>query len=526
MPEETKPEGDEQPPPEEGAEGEAVEEPLPPPCIDLCEYVVKIDHFEKMHMLDTPQRPGAPNYRKVAGFPVCGLAQPTQDGLKSIMEDVGKQENHGKTIWYNMRQEPVVYINGIPYAPRHPEKLHENIEISENVIALDNLQTHFMNVMRARIALADETIKVHKDASYTENPMEREDVEVPIKVENFAGLTELLGEWKEQSENELQYVRVPVVEERAPDEECFDILVESLKNEPASTQCFFSCQMGRGRTTLGMVVACLIKEIQVSTELQKMADIGLVPKSTIDSLISAKFQRDMPKTLDDDDPFIKGEFDVIKELLAAVPESIEGKKRVDRIIDMCGPPPKGTGLQNMRECIIETKWKYDVAPEEKQVVWKQMILNFMERYFYLICFATYANEVGPSGFQTSFKEWMDKNQHLRTMIDEGKDKLEWYRQVDPAKLNTLKDLINAPNYKENLSTLIRTIYEFAFLTYADLPRGPIKNNSMRKLAAKTLMEILPADIGQEIQKKLDEHSASPDFVTLIGLVSYHKKDGE
>ena len=28
-------------------------------------------------------------------------------------------------------------------------------------------------------------------------------------------------------------------------------------------------------------------------------------------------------------------------------------------------------------------------------------------------------------------------------------------QVDPAKLNTLKELINAPNYKENMATLIR-----------------------------------------------------------------------
>ena len=27
------------------------------------------------------------------------------------------------------------------------------------------------------------------------------------------------------------------------------------------------------------------------------------------------------------------------------------------------------------------------------------------------------------------------------MIEEGKDKLEWYRQVDPTKLSTLKDLI-------------------------------------------------------------------------------------
>ena len=33
------------------------------------------------------------------------------------------------------------------------------------------------------------------------------------------------------------------------------------------------------------------------------------------------------------------------------------------------------------------------------------------------------------------------------MISEGKDRLEWYRQVDPAKLNTLKELIAAPDYK-------------------------------------------------------------------------------
>ena len=33
------------------------------------------------------------------------------------------------------------------------------------------------------------------------------------------------------------------------------------------------------------------------------------------------------------------------------------------------------------------------------------------------------------------------------LISEGKDRLEWYRQVDPAKLNTLKELIAAPDYK-------------------------------------------------------------------------------
>ena len=63
---------------------------------------------------------------------------------------------------------------------------------------------------------------------------------------------------------------------------------------------------------------------------------------------------------------------------------------------------------------------------------------------------------------------MDGHSELRTMIEEGKDRLEWYRQVDPAKLNTLKELMMGDDYKENMSTLIKTIYEFAFLTYSGM----------------------------------------------------------
>ena len=125
------------------------------------------------------------------------------------------------------------------------------------------------------------------------------------------------------------------------------------------------------------------------------------------------------------------------------------------------------------------------------------------------------------------------------MIDSGKDKLEWYRTVDAAKLEHLKDMMNAPNYKENLGTLIRTIYDFAFVTYADLPRGPIKNNSMRRLAATTLLDILPPKIADRytvfsfflllksmtlfrVNKKMEEDpNCTHDFLTLVGLVSYY-----
>ena len=44
---------------------------------------------------------------------------------------------------------------------------------------------------------------------------------------------------------------------------------------------------------------------------------------------------------------------------------------------------------------------------------------------------------------------------------------------------------------------------------------------MRKLAAKTLLEILPQEVGRAVQQRLEEQAANPDFVSLIGLVSYY-----
>ena len=152
---------------------------------------------------------------------------------------------------------------------------------------------------------------------------------------------------KQKGLKNLELIRVPVVEESAPREACFDILVDSSKKEPAGTQCVFSCQAGRGRTTLGkkhtnlaykswffllgMIIACQIKEILICTELRKMAEIGLVPQATAEDLIKQKFEFPLSRSQDDDDPFIKGEFDVIKELLEKFPSAKDGKAKVCHI---------------------------------------------------------------------------------------------------------------------------------------------------------------------------------------------------
>ena len=335
-----------------------------------------------------------------------------------------------KILWFNMRKEPVVYVNGKSFAPRSPDDMHRNLDIYFSQKELDDLEIVYTDIISKKAEADEGKLKTFKDHVFAENPMDREAVEEVIKTEKVQGLHQIWSSLKDGEEapfKELNVHRIPVTEERSAGEACFDMIVEVLKNEPASMPCIFSDQMGRGRTTSGMVIASLIKEIQITTELRKMEEIDLVSKVTVDDLIAQKFESPLPRCPDDDDPFIKGEFDVIKELLEKLPSTVQGKKKIDRVIDICGPQPKGTGLQNLRECIIETKWKYDVATEDKQVAWKALILNFMERYFYLICFATYALEHGPAGYEKSFSSWMDDHQELRDMIDNGKDKLEWYR---------------------------------------------------------------------------------------------------
>merc|ERR1712147_348421 len=167
-----------------------------------------------------------------------------------------------------------------------------------------------------------------------------------------------------------------------------------------------------------------------------------------------------------------------------------------KMIDLCGVPPEGTGIQNLRKCII----------------------NFIERYFYLICFATYAKKFGPDGFKKSFKEWMNENSSLRDMIENGKDKLEWSRKVDQGAVNEIQGLISGDNFKDKMGEVVTKLYKISHTTYADMPRGVIKDTLIRKLTCKTMMEILPSDTMTKVQEQLVKQKLSSDFETVLGLI--------
>jgi len=90
------------------------------------------DGFDKIQKLPDPIA-GCPNFRRVPGYKVYCCGQPTVAGMKAALEKVCGTiyPKDGKIVWLNLRQEPDVYVNGIPICARPPNKIGEYAELGD-----------------------------------------------------------------------------------------------------------------------------------------------------------------------------------------------------------------------------------------------------------------------------------------------------------------------------------------------------------------------------------------------------------
>ncbi|XP_023325849.1 paladin isoform X2 [Eurytemora carolleeae] len=502
---------------------------MAPPAAEL---KAMTDAFEGIDRLaeGAPRTEGAPNFRRLPGFPLFGTGQTTIQGFETCLEPVLKKYGDEKHIfWVNLRQEPVVYVNNKPFTARDPKNPSASIGLNCNPInfhlEINNpeecaaIEQEFAEEIKKR---GDE-FKFFKD-QFGEHPEERAtNVESTEKLECVTTVNEIYAAIKEKVPK-LEPLRIPMNQEQAPAEANFDQIVAMLKDTTASCPVIFNCQAGISRTTTAIVIAALVKELQLARELERMR--GIVPDDILDALKKKKLG--LPgidiDVQEDRNAMQMGEFEVIKELLSAFPNAKVAKAQVDKLIDLAAPPPRGTGVENIRECIIESKMSFDVSSDDWQAYLKNKIMNNIERYFYLIVFAMYVREVGPKGFPQTFTQFMDANSNLRTMIAEGRGKLEWERKIPDEKLEELKALLAAAEFKENMKLIIKRIYELSWDMFGDLPRGHHKNNSMHKLASKTMIEILPPNLAAHIEKKCGSLAGTPDFFDVIGQVSWYEPE--
>jgi len=391
--------------------------------------VLKYDHFENIHRLDNklPAYEGAPNFRQVPGYLVFGVGQPTQDGFQTVLEYILSDTGAKDVLWTNMRQEPVVYLNGQSFTPRLPDRMNENMEFpGVNGDDIEWLQDQFVKSIKAKVEegrndryTPDEEkglVRYYRD-TYAEHPEDRKNIEYSVHLDHDEDLITLSGVYAvmQQRGFTLNYARMPIVDEKAPTEADFDAMLSQMRNTGENTACVFNCQMGKGRTTTGMIVACLVRDTVFGQNAGKRYTPRQADKSE----------------LPDEEEFLEeehrlGNYSIFERLYQYLPEAKDAKAHLDDVVDLCGEPSTGgTGLQNLRECIQWTEMKFNFEPKIKKPFWKQMSRNFIERYCYLVLFTAYLHERAPRDFDITFSLWMDIRAEMREIVTQGCKNFNW-----------------------------------------------------------------------------------------------------
>merc|ERR1719350_2058666 len=95
---------------------------------------------------------GAPNWRRVPGFPIYATAQPKKADIdKCVEQAVKKYDEQKNVLWVSLRQEPVVYVNGSPHSVRNSDDLAGHI-VHNEAFEINNIE----NKMASEIKKAGE----------------------------------------------------------------------------------------------------------------------------------------------------------------------------------------------------------------------------------------------------------------------------------------------------------------------------------------------------------------------------------
>merc|ERR1712110_736551 len=410
------------------------------------------DHFEKIQKLPDPI-PGVPNFRRVPGYKVYCCGQPTAAALETTLNKVCGEiyPKDKKIIWFNMRQEPTVYINGEPVCARPPNKIGEYAELG-NVTSkqLEEDEAEFVRVCEGQMKANDNKLKV-----LDVNKQEKE-----IEVKTIVTLQESIAALLEKFPG-LVLVRVPICNSASPNEVDFDTITAAMVGSSINTPVILNDQVGLSRATTGSVIACPFKEFQINASFEGLVET--VPGVNLDLLKMDKYTMDPAK-----DPLFRGEFPVVLALLEKLKGGKEAKNECDKVIDKNGTPKTGgNGIKQLRENIAESKLSYEIMDDAAQAFLKVKIMDNIHKYFYLIVFAAYMRDAAakareavdaekkaaltiPGGktaipgnqlkLPKTFVAFMEEHSDLRGLIDSGKGDLQWERDIPAAALANLEKL--------------------------------------------------------------------------------------
>jgi len=478
--------------------------------------VCMADHFDKIQKLPDPI-PGVPNFRRVPGFKVYCCGQPTIEGFEKALEKVCGTiyPKDGPIIWFNLRQEPTVYVNGTPICARPANKIGEYAElggVTRDIIK--EQEKAFLGECEGRKSTNGGKLKI-VDVNKKESEVE---------VKELKSLSQVVEQMKEKFPGLIHW-RVPVCNSASPLETDYDILCKTLVGTTINTPVIVNDQVGLSRATTGCVISCLFKEFQISASFEGLVET--VPGVTPTLLKTDRYVMDPSK-----DALFRGEFEVVKDLMATMPDGAAAKNNADKIIDLNGTKKTGgTGIKQLRENIAESKLSYEIMDDAAQAFLKSKIQDNITKYYMLVVFTGYLNdiEVPPPNtpeeeikLTKSFAEFMKGKADIATMIQKGKGKLKWERDV-PEDIQSKLEQMATTDFFGNLGQIIHDILGTANKIYRDMADvGDHKKRAKYRFSSKTLMSLLPAEEMKKIEDKVERGEMTVDFYDILGEVQKNK----
>lgn len=346
--------------------------------------MVKLDPYPGMHTtaLQRGEHPqplieGAPNFREVPGSNVFGVAQPTVDGLKGVLRSLhaAPGDSGPPVVWSTLREEPVVYIAGRSFTLRELSTPFANLEapgISSE--AVERQEQTLKGEVLAELQRYGGRFLVHEenaDGQIVARWLQVTPDQVQTPREVFQSL--------QQEGYRVDYARVPITDEKAPENADFDALVTRLQNADPNSPLIFNCHAGRGRTTTGMIIGELLRH-----------------------------QQSAPRTALSSDPFEEGHYRAINDLVSSLREGQAAKDALDAVIDQSGQ------VQNLRTAIAKLKRNSESPSTRSQQAHENLERgkDYLYRYYKLIAFQSYLREMQPQGFPETFTQWISHHPEL------------------------------------------------------------------------------------------------------------------
>ncbi|XP_030628566.1 phosphatase domain containing paladin 1b [Chanos chanos] len=451
-------------------------EKMPEHYLVLGECFMVQDVYIRADVLNTIGSYGAPNFRKAKGnYPLFGMGQPSLNGFTQVLKRL-QSEGYEEIIFLCVREEPVVFLrlekDFIPYTPRRRENLHENLHDLDKEVTTEQLELTIRKELCDFAKLSENKFYVYNDIEHFKN----EPQSVSILSEEDIFVTEEVYKRPLFTMPSYRYYRIPLPMEGAPLEEIFDEFVSVLKDNPNLSvmrdlsrplpALLFSCQVGVGRTNLGLILGSLVFH-----HLKGAPDLPRVEKTRQDTH--------------------GPEFQLIQMLTSRLPQGQQLQEEVDYAIAMC------SDMHNIKDAIYENKRKLEGIGEDYQIqgsstkgYFLQRTLQSLERYIYLIVFNSYLHEQYPLAFTMSFSRWLCDHAWIYRLLS----------NMDLSELSAPANLVSSGTRvlvsSEYLAPdLLSTVKDMKVANFRRVPKMPVYG--MAQPSSEALSVVLSYLTGQK-----------------------------